>query len=372
MSKKIKAALIFGTRPEAIKMAPVVLELKQREEFEPVVIVTAQHRQMLDSVLELFKITPDYDLNLMKPNQNLWDLTSNILLSIKTVLEEVKPDVVLVHGDTTTAFGSALSSFYAKIPIGHVEAGLRTFDKNYPYPEEMNRVLVDQVSDFHFCPTEGSIENLLNSGIKTRETMYKTGNTVIDALFHTLKNSDEKSFNFGLNPNLKTILLTSHRRENFGEPLENICNAAKELVERNKDIEIIYPVHPNPNVKNTVERILKNVERIKLISPLDYAPFCNLMKKAHIILTDSGGVQEEAPSLGVPVLVLRDETERPEALLSGGVKLVGADKEKIINNVETLLRDKNEYDKMAKARNPYGDGLASKRIADAVIERFTK
>ena len=254
MREKIKAAIVFGTRPEAIKMAPVVLEFKKRKEFETVVIVTAQHRQMLD-VLSLFNIKPDYDLNLMKENQNLWNLTSDILLSTKKVFEEIKPDVVLVHGDTTTAFGASLSAFYAKIPVAHVEAGLRTFDKNYPFPEEINRVLADSVSDFHFAPTKGSVQNLINSGIKTKNTIYETGNTVIDALFYTLKNFKSKD-DFGLDPNLRTILLTSHRRENFGEPLKNICKSVIELVKRNKDIQFIYPVHPNPNVKNTVEKYL--------------------------------------------------------------------------------------------------------------------
>lgn len=369
MDKKIKAALIFGTRPEAIKMAPVVLEFQKREEIEPVVIVTAQHRQMLDSVLNLFKIKPDFDLNLMRENQNLWNLTSDILLEVKKVLEEVKPDVVLIHGDTTTAFASSLSAFYAKIPVAHVEAGLRTFDKNYPFPEEINRVLADSVSDFHFCPTYGSIENLVKSNIK--EGLFETGNTVIDALLHTIKNNPVDLSYLNLDNNLKTILLTSHRRENFGEPLENICKAAIQIVEEHKDVEIVYPVHPNPNVKNTVYKYLSNRERIKLIEPLDYAPFCSLMKRSTLILTDSGGVQEEAPSLGVPVLVLRDETERPEALISGGVKLVGSNIEKITKNVDILLSNKEEYQKMAQARNPYGDGLASKRIADILIQNLS-
>lgn len=367
---KIKAALIFGTRPEAIKMAPLILEFQKRKEINPVVIVTAQHRQMLDSVLNLFKIKPDYDLNLMKENQNLWNLTSDILLSVKNVLDKINPDVVLVHGDTTTAFAASLSAFYAKIPVGHVEAGLRTFNKNYPFPEEINRVLADSVSDFHFAPTKGSIENLINSNIK--DGLFETGNTVIDALLYTIENNKRDLSFLNPNPNSKTILLTSHRRENFGKPLENICNAAIEIVRKHKDIEIVYPVHPNPNVKNTVEKYLLNVERIKLIPPLDYAPFCSLMKKSVLILTDSGGVQEEAPSLGVPVLVLRDETERPEAVISGGVKLTGTDTQKIIKNVDLLLSDKNEYDKMAKSRNPYGDGHASKRIADILIDKLLK
>ena len=257
MDKKIKAALIFGTRPEAIKMAPVVLEFQKREEIEPVVIVTAQHRQMLDSVLNLFKIKPDFDLNLMRENQNLWNLTSDILLGIKTVLEETKPDVVLIHGDTTTAFASSLSAFYARIPVAHVEAGLRTFDKNYPFPEEINRVLADSVSDFHFCPTYGSIENLINSNVK--DGLYETGNTVIDALLHTIENNPVDLSYLNLDKNLKTILLTSHRRENFGEPLENICKAAIEIVNNHKDVDIFYSMHPNHNVNYTVYKYLSNV-----------------------------------------------------------------------------------------------------------------
>ncbi len=364
-------------------MCPLVLELKKYKEFEPVTIVTAQHRQMLDQVLELFEITPDYDLNLMKPNQNLWSLTSDILLETKEIFEKVKPDIVLIHGDTTTAFASALSAFYARIPIGHVEAGLRTFNKDYPFPEEINRVLADSVSDLHFAPTEGSVQNLLNSGIKegisdgaldsayeNGRRIYKTGNTVIDALLYTVKKDIDISF-IGLNPNLKTILLTSHRRENFGKPLENICDSILELVQKNKDIEIVYPVHLNPNVRNTVFSKLQGVDRVKLIDPLDYAPFCALMKKAHIILTDSGGVQEEAPSLGIPVLVLRDETERPEAVDCGCVKLVGTNKEKIASTVQKLLDDSDFYNSMKMAVNPYGDGLASKRIADIIKGKFT-
>ncbi len=378
MDKKIKTVVIFGTRPEAIKMAPLVLELKKREDFKPVVIVTAQHRQMLDQVLDLFEITPDYDLNLMKPNQNLWSLTSDILMETKKIFEEIKPDIALVHGDTTTAFASALSAFYARIPIGHVEAGLRTFNKDYPYPEEINRVLADSVSDLHFAPTEGSVKNLLNSGIKegrlngnmdnsyeSCRRIYKTGNTVIDALLYTVEKNTDLSY-LNLRNNLKTILLTSHRRENFGKPLENICDAVLETVSNHKDVEVVYPVHLNPNVRNTVFKKLDGIDRVKLIEPLDYAPFCALMKKSHIILTDSGGVQEEAPSLGVPVLVLRDETERPEAVHSGCVKLVGTNKENIVSNVDKLLTDSTFYNSMKMAINPYGDGLASKRIADII------
>ncbi len=383
MDKKIKTAVVFGTRPEAIKMAPLVLELKKRPEFEPVVIVTAQHRQMLDQVLDLFEITPDFDLNLMKPNQNLWSLTSDILTETKKIFEEIKPDIVLMHGDTTTAFATALSAFYARIQIGHIEAGLRTFNKDYPFPEEINRVLADAVSDLHFAPTEGSVENLLNSGIKEGRLngsmdnsyeegrrIYKTGNTVIDALLYTVEKNTDLSY-LGLRDDLKTILLTSHRRENFGQPLENICDAVLDIVEKNKDIEVVYPVHLNPNVRNTVFKKLDNIERVKLIDPLDYAPFCALMKKAHIILTDSGGVQEEAPSLGVPVLVLRDETERPEAVHSGCVKLVGTSREKITSTVNKLLSDEAFYNSMKMAVNPYGDGLASKRTADIILSRFS-
>ena len=369
MDKKIKIALVFGTRPEAIKMCPLVKKLKQNPKFDVITIVTAQHRQMLDSVLELFDIIPDYDLNLMKPNQNLWNLSSDILLETKQVFDIVKPDLVLVHGDTTTAGISALSAFYSRIKIGHVEAGLRTFDKDYPFPEEINRVLVDSVSDLMFCPTDKAVENIENSGIK--KGIYKTGNTVIDALLYVIENKKDNLDFIDLNPNLKTILLTSHRRENFGKPLENICFAIKELVEKNKDIQVVYPLHLNPNVRNTVKPILENIERVKLIEPLDYVPFCNLMKKSHIILTDSGGVQEEAPTLGVPVLVLRDETERPEAIKYGGVKLVGTNKEKITTTVQELLDNKAEYDRMSKAVNPYGDGKACEYI-EKIIENYFK
>ena len=370
MDKKIKIALVFGTRPEAIKMCPLVKKLKENENFDVITIVTAQHRQMLDSVLELFDIVPDYDLNLMKENQNLWNLSSDILLETKKVFDEVKPDLVLVHGDTTTAGLSALSAFYGRIKIGHVEAGLRTFDKNYPFPEEINRVLVDSVCDLMFCPTDKSCENLYNSGIK--KGVFKTGNTVIDALLYVVENKKADLDFIGLDKNLKTILLTSHRRENFGKPLENICYAIKELIEKNKDIQVVYPLHLNPNVRSTVKPILENVERVKLIEPLDYVPFCNLMKKSHIILTDSGGVQEEAPTLGVPVLVLRDETERPEALEFGGVKLVGANKEKIVNTVQELLDNSDIYEKMSKAINPYGDGKACEYIEKAILDYFKK
>ena len=363
---KIKVLTIFGTRPEAIKMAPLVKEIeKNSDTLESIVCVTAQHRQILDQVLELFEIKPDYDLDIMKDNQNLWSLTSDVLLKTKEVIEKVKPDVVLVHGDTTTSMAAALSAFYAKVPVGHVEAGLRTFNKYYPFPEEINRVFADAVCTYHFAPTDESCENLKKSQIPS-EHIYKTGNTVIDALIYTVENHKEEVKGLKLNPDLKTILLTSHRRENFGEPIREICNAILELVNNNKDIEVVYPVHPNPNVRKPVYELLGEKERIHLIEPLEYAQFCNLMKKAHIILTDSGGVQEEAPSLGKPVLVLRDTTERPEAVKYGTVKLVGANKDKIISMVEKLLKDDNEYKKMSESINPYGDGHACKRIVDVL------
>ena len=361
---KIKVLTIFGTRPEAIKMAPLVKEIeKNSDALESVVCVTAQHREILDQVLELFDIKADFDLNIMKDNQNLWSLTSDVLLKTKEVIEQVKPDVVLVHGDTTTSMAAALSAFYAKVPVGHVEAGLRTFDKYYPFPEEINRVFTDSVCTYFFAPTDKSCENLIKSQIPQTH-IYKTGNTVIDALLYTIKNHEVEIDGLNLNPDLKTILLTSHRRENFGEPIKQICEAVLELVSKNKNIEVVYPVHPNPNVQKPVYELLGNKERIHLIKPLEYAQFCSLMKKSHIILTDSGGVQEEAPSLAKPVLVLRDTTERPEAIEYGTVKLVGTDKNKIVSTVQKLLDDTNEYNKMAEAVNPYGDGLASKRIVD--------
>lgn len=370
--KKIKVMSVFGTRPEAIKMAPVVLALQKNENIDSIVCTTAQHREMLDQVLELFEITPDYDLNIMKANQNLWSLTSDILLKMKDVFEQAQPDIVLVHGDTTTAFAAALSAFYAKIPVGHVEAGLRTFNKYYPFPEELNRVVADAVSTLYFAPTKTSVQNLFNSGIRDEQNIFQTGNTVIDALLYTVENHETTLDNLNLNPNLKTILLTSHRRENWGEPLAEVCDAIVELVNIHNDIQVIYPVHLNPNVRNTVFNKLSDKERIILTDPMEYAPFASLMKKADIILTDSGGIQEEAPALAKPVLVLRDETERPEALEFGTVKLVGTSKDKIVSTVSMLLNSEEEYNKMATAVNPYGDGLASKRIVEAIIKYFEK
>lgn len=369
---KIKVLTVFGTRPEAIKMAPLVKEFQKHPEvFESLVCVTAQHRQMLDQVLSLFDIKPDYDLNIMKPNQDLWTITSDVLLLMKGVIEESMPDIVLVHGDTTTSMAAALSAFYAKVPVGHIEAGLRTFDKHYPFPEEINRIFADAVCTYHFAPTETSVENLIKSAIP-KEHIYKTGNTVIDALLHTVENNKTDLSYIGLNPDLKTILLTSHRRENFGEPIRNICKAVLELVENNKDIQVVYPVHLNPNVQKPVKELLGGKERIYLIEPMEYAPFSSLMKESHLIMTDSGGVQEEAPSLGKPVLVLRTTTERPEAVDYGTVKLVGTDKDKIVAEVQKLLDDKDEYKKMSESINPYGDGLASRRIAEIIQEELKK
>ena len=364
--EKIRVLSVFGTRPEAIKMAPVVMELgKNKDDFENIVCITAQHREMLDQVLHLFNIKPDYDLNIMRPNQNLWTLTSDVLLQMKEIFEKTRPHIVLVHGDTTTALATSLSAFYARIPIGHVEAGLRTFNKHYPFPEELNRVMADSVSSLYFAPTQQSVGNLLKENIPD-DRIYLTGNTVIDALLHTVNNNELDLSRFNIDKNLKTILLTSHRRENFGEPLENICRAVKILIEKNPDIQVIYPVHLNPNVRKTVFGMLEGIERIKLIDPLEYAPFASLMKESHIILTDSGGVQEEAPSLGKPVFVLRDETERPEAVEFGTVKLVGSNTDKIVNSVQELLDSEEKYNKMASATNPYGDGLATSRIIQAL------
>lgn len=361
---KIKVLTVFGTRPEAIKMAPLVKELEKNNDiFESIVCVTAQHRQMLDQVLDLFEIKADYDLDIMKADQNLWTLTCDVILKTKEIYEQVNPDIVLVHGDTTTSMAAALSAFYAKIPVGHVEAGLRTFDKYYPFPEEINRVFADAVCTYHFAPTDTSCENLVKSQIPT-EHIHKTGNTVIDALLYTVSNHSSKIEGLELDKNLKTILLTSHRRENFGEPIKEICKAMLELVEKNKDIQVVYPVHLNPNVQKPVYELLGDKERIHLIKPLEYAPFASLMREAHIILTDSGGVQEEAPSLGKPVLVLRDTTERPEAIEYGTVKLVGTDRNKIVTETQKLLDSKEEYKKMSEAVNPYGDGKACARIVE--------
>ena len=368
-SRRLRVLTVFGTRPEAIKMAPVVRALEAHpDEFESIVCVTAQHREMLDQVLALFEIKPKHDLNLMQPNQTLYTLTANVLLAMQGVLEEEKPDIMLVHGDTTTTMAASLAAFYSRTPIGHVEAGLRTYDMQYPFPEEMNRVVTDSIASMYFPPTEGSVQNLLKSGV-SNDKIFLTGNTVIDALFHVLDGSNinhNAPLPVEISNDQRLILVTVHRRENFGEPLLDICRALRTLVDNHPDVTIVIPVHPNPNVHETIHRLLGNVDRIQLIAPLDYEPFSRLMSKAHLILTDSGGIQEEAPSLSKPVLVLRDETERPEAVAMGTVRLVGPHYERIVNEATILLNDTSAYERMARATNPYGDGKASGRILQAL------
>jgi len=370
MQKRI--LIIFGTRPEAIKMAPVVKAFQGDDRFEAKVCVTAQHRGMLDQVLELFAIKPDYDLDIMKQNQGLTGITCSILMGLEPILQEFSPDRILVHGDTSTTFAASLAAYYQKIPVGHVEAGLRTHNIYSPWPEEANRKLTAVLTDLHFAPTSASRDNLLQENIAEKNIIV-TGNTVIDALQHvqeSIQNNTElrsqlaSQFPF-IDTTKKIVLVTGHRRESFGDGFENICQALKELALRD-DIQIIYPVHLNPHVREPVNRLLKGIEHVHLIEPQDYLPFVYLMSIAHIILTDSGGVQEEAPSLGKPVLVMRDTTERPEAVVAGTVKLVGADKTKIIQNVSLLLDDQDEYHKMSFAHNPYGDGQASQRIIEGV------
>ncbi len=380
-----KILSIFGTRPEAIKMAPVIKELeKHPNRFQSVVCVTAQHRQMLDQVLDLFEIVPDYDLDLMRPGQDLFDITTNILLRIKPVLEEVSPDIVLVHGDTTTTMATSLAAFYTKIPVGHVEAGLRTRNKYAPFPEEINRRVAGVVADLHFAPTETARQNLLCEGIPD-ESIHVTGNTVIDALMMTVKKIKNENLNERIEKDLidrfpslikifsrhmpcaaRLVLVTGHRRENFGEGFENICRALKQIADRYDDVEIVYPVHLNPNVHGPVNRILANHPRIHLIDPIDYLPFVYMMDKSYLIITDSGGVQEEAPSLGKPVLVMRDMTERPEALDAGTVQLVGANTTQIVTESVRLLDNSNAYELMAHAHNPFGDGKAGVKIIEVL------
>ncbi|MCF0148723.1 MAG: UDP-N-acetylglucosamine 2-epimerase (non-hydrolyzing) [Clostridium sp.] len=370
MEKK-KIITIFGTRPEAIKMAPLVKELEKREGIESKVCVTAQHREMLDQVLELFDIKPDFDLNIMKSKQTLTGITNKVLDGLEEIFTKEKPDMILVHGDTTTTFSGALAAFYQQIKVGHVEAGLRTFDKYFPFPEEMNRKLTGSLSDLHFAPTKGSKANLLREGVKETD-VFITGNTVIDAMSHTVK-ENYKFENELLNKidfeNKKVIMITAHRRENWGEGIENICDSLNRIVEENEDVELVYLVHLNPIVKDVVTKKLGNKERIHLLSPLDTNETHNLMNKCFMVMTDSGGLQEEAPHLGKPVLVLRDVTERPEAVEYGTVKLVGTNIEKIVSEANSLIRDKDQYLKMSKAANPYGDGYASKRIVD-IIENY--
>ncbi len=422
MQKRI--LLVFGTRPEAIKMAPLVKEFqKYPEQFDTKVCVTAQHREMLDQVLQLFEIKPDYDLNIMKAGQDLYDVTSRVLLGMRDVLKETNPDIVLVHGDTSTSTAAALASFYQQIPVGHIEAGLRTHNIYSPWPEEMNRQLTGRITSFHFAPTPLSKKNLINEGVK-EEHIIITGNTVIDALYWVLdklandtnlnesitkqlvqfglprekvelwksepnlmrnsgkvenRNSKEEkfhsttsSFNDSLVPKRKLVLITGHRRENFGQGFINICEAIKELAEKYPDVDVVYPMHLNPNVRNAIKQVFGDFKEniysnVYFIEPLDYLPFVYLMNASYLVLTDSGGIQEEAPSLGKPVLVMRDTTERPEALVAGTVKLVGIEKSVIIREASLLIRDSNAYEIMSKASNPYGDGRASKRIVDSHI-----
>lgn len=373
MKEKVKIMTIFGTRPEAIKMAPVVLELfKHSDKIQPIVAVTAQHREMLDQVLNLFKIKPDYDLNIMSEGQTLFDITSKVIAGLDEVLKDAKPNMVLVHGDTTTTFAGALAAYYHKISVGHVEAGLRTGNKFSPFPEEMNRKLTAALTDLHFAPTTTARENLLREGVDEKN-IFVTGNTVIDALHETVKASFKFSDDLLENidyQNKKIILVTTHRRENLGEPMRQVYKALKKLIQDFSDIEMIFPVHKNPKVRNVVQEELGGLPQVHLTDPLDYEPFANLMNRATLILTDSGGVQEEAPSLGKPVLVLRDTTERPEAVAAGTVKLVGTKMAEVYQEARLLLTNKIEYDRMSEACNPYGDGQASKRIVQALLKYY--
>ncbi len=373
MKKKIKVMTVFGTRPEAIKMAPLVLELQQHpEEITPVVAVTAQHREMLDQVLDLFGIVPDHDLDIMAQGQTLFEVTSRAMQGLNTVLAEEKPDIVLVHGDTTTTFAGALAAYYHQIDVGHVEAGLRTGDKYSPYPEEMNRKLTGSLADLHFAPTDTARANLLREAIP-QQGVIVTGNTVIDALLATVR--PDYVFADPLLANIdykakRVVLVTTHRRENLGEPMRHVYQALKDIVAEFSDVEIVFPVHRNPKVREVVEAELGGLERVHLIDPLEYQPFANLLARSYLILTDSGGIQEEAPSLGKPVLVLRNTTERPEAIAAGTVKLIGTERDVVYGETRRLLGDAAEYHRMSASSNPYGDGLASKRIVQAILHHY--
>ena len=373
----VKILTVFGTRPEAIKMAPVIHALRKRVDVK--VCVTGQHRQMLDQVLTLFEITPDYDLDIMKPGQDLFNVTSKVLLGIKKILQSVNPDIVLVHGDTTTSMAVAMAAFYLRIPVGHVEAGLRTYDINSPFPEEFNRQLTSIITELHFAPTEIARQNLLDEKVPDSQ-IFVTGNTVIDALLSMVEKARAINFSDSIleeAPFLKQakadipriLLVTGHRRENFGQGFEEICHALYDIASKNPDIKIIYPVHLNPNVREPVNRILSNIDNVYLVEPMEYLTFIKLMDLSYLILTDSGGVQEEAPSLGKPVLVMRDATERPEAVEAGTVKLVGTNKKAIVTMVTQLLENKELYTKMSRAHNPYGDGHASHTICDILVSR---
>lgn len=363
-----KIMTIFGTRPEAIKMAPLVLELKKDPELQPIVVVTAQHREMLDSVLETFDITPDFDLNIMKQGQTLSEVTSRVLGGLESVIQEAKPDMILVHGDTTTTFAGSLAAFYNEVAIGHVEAGLRTWNKYSPFPEEMNRQMTGVLADLHFSPTDQSKHNLLQEN-KKDESIVVTGNTAIDALSTTVSD-DYHSEIINRHEGKRIVLLTAHRRENIGQPMENIFKAVRNIVDEFEDVVVVYPMHKNPKVRNIANEVLSGHERIELIEPLEVIDFHNFAANSHLILTDSGGVQEEAPSLGKPVLVLRDTTERPEGVEAGTLKLVGIEEEEIYKQTKNLLTDSSLYEKMSIAQNPYGDGLASRRICDNIKHYF--
>lgn len=371
--KKIKVMTVFGTRPEAIKMAPIVLELqKHPDTIVPVVAVTAQHREMLDQVLNLFHIKPDHDLNIMAAGQTLFDITTRAMMGLDKVLTEEKPDIVLVHGDTTTTFAGALAAYYHQTAVGHVEAGLRTHNKYSPFPEEMNRRLTGCIADLNFAPTSTSEANLLAENVPP-ESIFVTGNTVIDALHHTVRDDfdfQENSLKDVDFANKRIILVTTHRRENLGEPMRHVYKALKQLTEEFDDVEVVFPVHKNPKVREVVNEELGGLAKVHLIDPLDYEPFANLMHRAYLILTDSGCVQEEAPALGKPVLVLRDTTERPEAVDAGTVKLIGTDRERVYEEAKKLLTDKAEYSRMAESVNPYGDGKAAARIIQAILYHY--
>lgn len=370
--KKLKVMTVFGTRPEAIKMAPLAIELKKYDEIEPIVCVTAQHRQMLDQVLEIFDITPDYDLDIMKERQTLVGITSRVLEGLDEVIKKEQPDLVLVHGDTSTSFVAALAAFYNQVKVGHVEAGLRTYDKYSPFPEEMNRQLTGRISDLNFSPTEQNRQNLLKENVSD-DIIYITGNTVIDALKTTVRD-DYKFKDETLNSidfdSKRVIIVTAHRRENLGEPLENICRALKRIVNEYKDTELVYPVHLNPAVRETVFSILGNEERVHLIDPIDVEELHNAMARSFMVMTDSGGIQEEAPALAKPVLVLRRETERPEAVAAGTVKIAGVNENTIVSMAKELLDSEEAYNEMAHAANPYGDGEASRRTVEAILYAF--
>lgn len=365
----IKVLSVFGTRPETIKMAPLIKELEKRKEIESVVCVTGQHRQMLDQVLKAFDLHPDYDLNIMKDGQTLTDITVRVLEGVNKIIEKEKPQIVLVHGDTTTAFATALSAFYNRVPIGHVEAGLRTYNKYSPYPEEINRQFVGSVADMNFSPTEKSKNNLINEG-KAPDTVYVTGNTAIDAMSLTVREdySDEIT---EWAKGSRLIVLTAHRRENVGDTMKGMFRAIRKICEKHPDVKIVYPVHLNPAVVSAANEVLGGMDRIRLIKPLEVVEFHNLLARSYMILTDSGGIQEEAPSLHKPVIVMRDTTERPEGVEAGTLKLAGTDENVLFDMIDGLLTDKEEYDRMSSAKNPYGDGHASERIADAIISKFS-